>query len=34
MKMHWGWIAILIVAYLIGVKFPAAGNKLFSTIGM
>lgn len=31
---HWGLIIGLIIAYLVGVKFPSIGNKVFSTIGM
>jgi len=35
MKMwHWGCIVALIVAYLVGVKFPSVGQKLFSSVGM
>jgi hypothetical protein len=34
MKWHWGMIILFVVAYLIGVKFPSAGQKVFSTIGM
>jgi hypothetical protein len=31
---HWGMIVLFIVAYLIGVKFPSPGQKLFSSVGM
>jgi|HubBroStandDraft_5_1064220.scaffolds.fasta_scaffold02065_14 hypothetical protein len=31
---HWGLIVGLIVAYLVGVKFPSPGQKLFGAIGM
>lgn len=30
----WHCVAIAVVAYLIGVKFPGIGQKAFSTIGM
>jgi hypothetical protein len=35
MKMsHWGvFIAVLIVGYLIGVKFPSTGQSLLGKIG-
>ena len=31
---HWGLILAFVVAYLIGVKFPSIGQKLFAKIGM
>ena len=31
---HWGCIALVIVAYLVGVKFPSIGQKAFSAVGM
>lgn len=33
MKM-WHWVVIVVVAYLVGVKFPSIGQKAFSAIGM
>jgi hypothetical protein len=30
---HWGLIAALVVAYLVGVKFPGPGQKAFSAVG-
>lgn len=33
-KMHWGAIiVVLIIGYLIGVKFPATGQSLLGKIG-
>lgn len=34
MKSYVWCIILLIVAYLIGVKFPSAGTKLFNLTGM
>jgi hypothetical protein len=31
---HWGLIIGLVIAYMVGVKFPGPGQKVFSTIGM
>lgn len=31
---HWGIIVALLVAYLVGVKFPATGQTVFAKIGM
>lgn len=31
---HFGLILAVVVAYLIGVKFPAPGNSVFSAVGM
>lgn len=31
---HWGLIIGLLIAYLIGVKFPSPGQQLLSKIGM
>lgn len=31
---HWGLIIGLIVAYLVGVKFPSPGQKALSYVGM
>lgn len=31
---HWGLIVAIVIAYLIGVKFPATGQKAFSLVGM
>jgi hypothetical protein len=35
MKMiHWGCIVAIVIAYLVGVKFPSVGQKAFSAVGM
>ena len=31
---HWGLIVALLIAYVIGVKFPAPGQKALSYVGM
>jgi hypothetical protein len=31
---HWGLIIGLVIAYMIGVKFPGPGQKVFSAVGM
>lgn len=31
---HWGLIVAIVIAYLVGVKFPATGQKVFSAVGM
>jgi len=34
-KVHWGMVVlVLIIGYLIGVKFPATGHALLSKVGM
>lgn len=30
----WHWVLIIVIVYLIAVKFPGLGNKFYSTIGM
>lgn len=31
---HWGLIVAIVIAYLVGVKFPSPGQKVFSAVGM
>lgn len=33
MKM-WHWLIVVVIVYLIGVKFPGPGQAVFSKIGM
>lgn len=30
----WQWILLIVVVYLIGVKFPSPGQKVFSWVGL
>lgn len=30
----WHVVILIVVVYLIGVKFPSIGQKVFSTVGM
>lgn len=31
---HWGIIVALVIAYIVGVKFPSPGQMALSKIGM
>jgi hypothetical protein len=31
---HWGILAVIFIAYLVGVKAPGIGQKVFSAVGM
>lgn len=31
---HWGLIVAVVIAYLVGVKYPSTGQTVLSKIGM
>jgi hypothetical protein len=31
---NWHWILLVIVVYLVGVKFPSAGKAVLSKVGV
>ncbi len=31
---NWHWILIVVIVYMIGVKFPSPGQAVFSKVGL
>lgn len=34
MKWHWGLIVLVVIAYLIGTKYPSVGNSVLGKVGL